>query len=213
MLRKKGRRRQVRRVLTATAWPACRWPTGPRIANMAPEYGATCGLFPIDAETIRYLELSGRPPALITLVEAYAKAQGMFALGELARGRVFRHARARPLDGRAQPGRPEAAAGPRAAARRQDVVPDRAQGAASPPRRPRRRRRRALPVIERFASEGGGTAVGADDQVAHEHAQPRGADHQRLGRDRRDHELHQHVEPVGDGRRRPARQEGRRARA
>ena len=48
------------------------------IANMAPEYGATCGLFPIDAETIRYLELTGRPPALIKLVEAYAKAQGMY---------------------------------------------------------------------------------------------------------------------------------------
>src|SRR5208282_213951 len=49
------------------------------LANMAPEYGATCGLFPIDAETIRYLTLSGRPPELIRLVEAYAKAQGMFA--------------------------------------------------------------------------------------------------------------------------------------
>jgi aconitate hydratase len=48
------------------------------IANMAPEYGATCGIFPIDAETLRYLELSGRPPALIRLVEAYYKAQGMF---------------------------------------------------------------------------------------------------------------------------------------
>ena len=43
------------------------------IANMAPEYGATCGIFPIDAETIRYLELSGRPAQLIKLVEAYAK--------------------------------------------------------------------------------------------------------------------------------------------
>ncbi len=48
------------------------------IANMAPEYGATCGIFPIDAETLRYLELSGRPEALIRLVEAYAKTQGLF---------------------------------------------------------------------------------------------------------------------------------------
>jgi aconitate hydratase len=48
------------------------------IANMAPEYGATCGIFPIDAETLRYLELSGRPESLIRLVEAYAKAQGLF---------------------------------------------------------------------------------------------------------------------------------------
>ena len=48
------------------------------IANMAPEYGATCGIFPVDAETLRYLELSGRDPAQIALVEAYARAQGMF---------------------------------------------------------------------------------------------------------------------------------------
>ncbi len=48
------------------------------IANMAPEYGATCGIFPVDAESLRYLELSGRPANLIALVEAYCKAQGMF---------------------------------------------------------------------------------------------------------------------------------------
>ncbi|MCC5811995.1 MAG: aconitate hydratase AcnA [Ectothiorhodospiraceae bacterium] len=48
------------------------------IANMAPEYGATCGIFPIDGETIRYLELSGRDEQTIALVEAYAKAQGMW---------------------------------------------------------------------------------------------------------------------------------------
>ena len=48
------------------------------IANMAPEYGATCGIFPIDAETLNYLRLSGRSEENIALVEAYAKAQGMF---------------------------------------------------------------------------------------------------------------------------------------
>lgn len=48
------------------------------IGNMAPEYGATCGIFPIDAETLRYLELSGRPQPLVRLVEAYYKEQGMF---------------------------------------------------------------------------------------------------------------------------------------
>jgi aconitate hydratase len=48
------------------------------IGNMAPEYGATCGFFPIDAETIRYLTLSGREAAQVKLVEAYAKAQGLW---------------------------------------------------------------------------------------------------------------------------------------
>ena len=48
------------------------------IANMAPEYGATCGIFPVDAEAIRYLRLSGRSEEQIALVEAYAKAQGLW---------------------------------------------------------------------------------------------------------------------------------------
>ena len=48
------------------------------IANMAPEYGATCGIFPIDAETINYLKLTSREADRIALVEAYAKAQGMW---------------------------------------------------------------------------------------------------------------------------------------
>ncbi len=48
------------------------------IANMAPEYGATCGIFPIDAEAIKYLTLTGRDAERVALVEAYAKAQGMW---------------------------------------------------------------------------------------------------------------------------------------
>src|SRR3546814_1359238 len=46
------------------------------ISNMSPEYGATCGIFPVDAEAIRYLRLYGRSEEQIALVEAYATAQG-----------------------------------------------------------------------------------------------------------------------------------------
>jgi aconitate hydratase len=48
------------------------------IANMSPEFGSTCAIFPIDEETIKYLELTGRPADQIALVEAYAKAQGLW---------------------------------------------------------------------------------------------------------------------------------------
>jgi aconitate hydratase len=48
------------------------------IGNMSPEYGSTCAIFPIDAETLRYLELTGRPADRIALVEAYAKEQGLW---------------------------------------------------------------------------------------------------------------------------------------
>ena len=48
------------------------------IGNMSPEYGATCGIFPVDAETLRYLRLTGRPEELIALAEAYYKEQGLF---------------------------------------------------------------------------------------------------------------------------------------
>jgi aconitate hydratase len=48
------------------------------IGNMSPEYGATCGFFPIDDDTLRYLQSTGRPAATVALVKAYAKAQGLF---------------------------------------------------------------------------------------------------------------------------------------
>ncbi len=55
-------------------------PTADRatIGNMSPEFGSTCAIFPIDAETLTYLKLSGRPPEQIALVEAYAKEQGLW---------------------------------------------------------------------------------------------------------------------------------------
>ena len=52
------------------------------IANMAPEYGATCGFFPVDAETLRYLRLTGRSEEHIALVEAYYREQGLFHTAE-----------------------------------------------------------------------------------------------------------------------------------
>jgi aconitate hydratase len=53
------------------------------IANMSPEYGATCGFFPIDGDTLRYLTVTGREPARVALVEAYAKAQGLFRMPDI----------------------------------------------------------------------------------------------------------------------------------
>lgn len=54
------------------------------IANMAPEYGATCGFFPVDEDTLNYLSVSGRDAERIALVEAYSRAQGMFRTPESA---------------------------------------------------------------------------------------------------------------------------------
>jgi aconitate hydratase len=58
----------------------CTLPVADRttIANMAPEYGATCGLFPVDEETLRYLRVTGRSEEHVQLVEAYCRAQGLF---------------------------------------------------------------------------------------------------------------------------------------
>ncbi len=85
------------------------------IANMAPEYGATCGFFPIDQETLNYLEATDRKDQRIALVEAYAKAQGLFRDDGHGRSRLHRDDRARSCRGRAVARRTEAPAGPRAA--------------------------------------------------------------------------------------------------
>ena len=53
------------------------------IANMAPEYGATCGFFPIDDETLKYLKFSGRDQHTVDIVEKYAKEQGLWASNDI----------------------------------------------------------------------------------------------------------------------------------
>ena len=87
------------------------------IGNMSPEYGSTAAIFPIDAETLRYLRFTGRPADQIELVEAYAREQGLWHDESTPDAALQRHARARP--GEVEP----SLAGPR---RPQDRVPLRA---------------------------------------------------------------------------------------
>ncbi len=164
------------------------------IANMAPEYGATCGIFPIDAETLRYLELSGRPSATIRLVEAYYRAQGMFH----------------------EPGIPRAAYTDTLELDLSTVQPSLAG-----PRRPQDRValadakssfHKALQEMLADAADEGRQGRRARRGCLGQRALRRQSG-TRLGRDRGDHQLHEHLQPLGDARRRTAGQEGRRARA
>ena len=117
------------------------------IGNMSPEYGSTVAIFPIDDETVRYLRMTGRDEQQVALVEAYAKAQGLWH-DPATRAGVLRDHRARPLDRRAVDRRAEAPAGPGVALRRQGQLP---RGA-------RRLRRRAT-ACESKVDEGVGRVV------------------------------------------------------
>ena len=83
------------------------------ISNMSPEFGATASTFPVDGQTLRYLRDTGRPADHVDLVERYTREQGLFRDGSGARAGLHRDARLRPLRGRAEPGGPAPAAGPR----------------------------------------------------------------------------------------------------
>ncbi len=107
------------------------------IANMAAEYGATMGFFPWDTETIRYLALSGRAAEQVALVEAYARANGLWR--EVPEPGFPGTAGIRPGRGRALAGRPNPAGGTRSADRRGNEFPRSLRA------RQRRRTRRYFP--------------------------------------------------------------------
>ena len=152
------------------------------IANMAPEYGATVGFFPVDAETIRYLSFTGRGGEHAALVEAYCKAQGMFRTDDTP-DPVFSDTLELDLAHRgAIARRPEAPAGPRPGEGREEDV-----------------REALAEELKRLGSPA--TAPSAERRAPSAERRPL----PRRRRHRRDHELHEHVEPERDARRRAAR--------
>ncbi len=128
------------------------------IGNMAPEYGATCGIFPIDREVISYLRLSGRDPDHIALVEAYARAQGMWhdentPSAKFSADLELDLAEVRPS--LAGPKRPQ----DRVLLKDMRTSAQDALHALTGERIPKR-------AEDRFANEGGGTAVGHDQSAS-----------------------------------------------
>ena len=194
------------------------------IGNMSPEYGATCGFFPVDNVTLDYLRLTGRSPERIALVEAYCK-ENMLWHDPSEHATYSRDRRARPRRRRAVARRPAPAAGPRAAREREGGVPRDARDVRRRPaqRLARQGGRRHLPGLrpdDRAAARRRARA-GARQRAGRHRVGPRAPAHSRRGRrlrarprlrrDRRDHLVHEHVEPAGDGRGRTARAERRRA--
>ena len=146
------------------------------IGNMAPEYGATCGFFPVDAATIDYLKTSGRKADRVALVAAYAKAQGLFRTAKSA-DPVFTETLTLDLA---------------------DVVPSMAG-----PKRPEGRI--ALPAVaEGFATALAGEYKKPGEAAKrYRGRQPQVRSRPWRRRDRGDHLLHQHLQPERADRRRP----------
>ena len=184
------------------------------ISNMSPEYGATSAIFPVDDETLRYLRLTGRPAELVDLVERYTKEQGLFRTDDTPTP-AFDNLLELDL-ATIQP----SLAGPR---RPQDrvalpAVKDNFFAAFQDRIKPARKTADPLAVGE-FESEGG------QARAHHRHALLKDArrrgdggwtQRQRdgwRGRHRGDHELHQHLESLGDAGGGAAGEEGGRARA
>ena len=235
MLREQRRRQQVRRVLRPR-------PRRPRARRPGDDRQHVAGVRldlrdlparPGDAPLPR---VHGPPDRADRARRRLHEGAGPLPRRGLRGADLLRHARARPLRRRALDRRPEAAAGPDLADRVEGRLP-RVARASTTRARPRcsatsatRRSRRSFPASDsarRGPQRRGGQAAqgrpgrrrrrrAAPDRRPHRgHARGRHRDRPRPRprRDRRDHELHQHLEPLGDARRRPAREEGRRGRA
>ena len=223
------RRREVRRVLRPRASPACRSPTARRSGTCRPSTARPAASSRSTTRRSSYLRLTGRSDERVALVEAYCKENLLWHdpddEPDVLAGR---RARPRRRSSRASPGR----GGRRTACRSRDakdVVPRRARrrfgvdygnGARRGGRRDASRRATRPRTSSRATSEppapAGRRGRGRRARAARSAASRSDGDElrarARLRRDRRDHELHEHLEPAGDGRRRPAREEGGRAR-
>ena len=198
------------------------------IGNMSPEFGSTCAIFPIDDETLEYLRFTGRDDEQVALVEAYCKEQGLWHdpshAPDYSETLSLDLSTVVPVDRR-----PEAPAGPHRARRRQGVVPqprcpttstttgrraaeseesDSESFPASDPPAEHPNGDADRPRVHRQPVDPGGRASqpGAGDAVRRHPARAR----PRRRHDRRDHLVHQHLEPFGDDRRGAARAERRR---
>ena len=126
------------------------------IGNMSPEFGSTCAIFPIDEVTTEYLRLTGRSEAQVALVEAYARAQGLWhdPAGEGYVGAALQRVpRARPVLGGAEHRRSQAAAGPDRPVRGAREVPRRAARLRRRRRRGRRTRGDARTLTDQSSAE------------------------------------------------------------
>jgi len=141
------------------------------IANMAPEYGATCGIFPIDKESVRYLKLTGRSEEQIALVEAYAREQGLFhdaSTPEAEYSELLSLDLATVEPSLAGPKRPQdrvvlSKAGESFGKALPGLIKPKAKAAAAAPAE-------ATFKVNRWEQEGGSpTAVGVEDPKVHEH--------------------------------------------
>jgi aconitate hydratase len=149
------------------------------IANMAPEYGATCGIFPIDKESLRYLKLTGRSDEQIALVEAYAREQGLFhdaGTSEAEYSELLSLDLATVESSLAGPKRPQdrvvlSQARESFAQALPSLIKPKAKAAnAAPSEAAVAAKQNELKQVNRWEQEGGSpTAVGVEDPNVHEH--------------------------------------------